>query len=298
VNQCAKGRHHESERVTTLPRHLVEACRGVPERTAWLEKLPCLIRELQNRWSLSLESPWSGETSAGWVAPAVCSDGARVVLKLGMPHLEGEDELEGLRFWDGEATVRVLDADAAHNALLLERCEPGTALRELPEPEQDVVIAGLLRRLWRKPSPPFSFRPLSVMLAHWSQETMRAAPGWSDAGLVREGLRLFKELSVWSGDEVLLATDLHAGNVLRARREPWLVIDPKPFVGDRAYDATQHLLNCKGRLSSALGATIRRFADLLDVDHERVRLWTLARLAAEPRTDWNDESTALARMLG
>ena len=34
--------------------------------------------------------------------------------------------------------------------MLLERCEPGTLLRELPEPEQDVVLAGLLRRLWRR----------------------------------------------------------------------------------------------------------------------------------------------------
>ncbi len=47
---------------------------------------------------------------------------------------------------------------------------------------------------------------------------------------------------------MLLATDLHAGNVLRAEREPWLVIDPKPFVGDPTYDALQHMLNCDDRL--------------------------------------------------
>jgi streptomycin 6-kinase len=41
------------------------------------------------------------------------------------------------------------------------------------------------------------------------------------------------ELSRPALDDVLLATDLHAGNVLRAQRQPWLVIDPKPFVGDR-----------------------------------------------------------------
>jgi streptomycin 6-kinase len=64
---------------------------------------------------------------------------------------------------------------------------------------------------------------------------------------------------------VLLATDLHAGNVLRARREPWRVIDPKPFVGDPAYDATQHLRNCGVRLRSDPDGTIRRFADLLAV---------------------------------
>jgi streptomycin 6-kinase len=95
----------------------------------------------------------------------------------------------------------------------------------------------------------------------------------------------------------LLATDLHAGNVLRAQREPWLVIDPKPFIGDRAYDATQHLFNCMERMLASPAATIRRFADLLEVDHERVRLWMFARASAEPRDVWNDDSLALARAL-
>jgi streptomycin 6-kinase len=66
---------------------------------------------------------------------------------------------------------------------------------------------------------------------------------WPDMGLVREGLQLFKELPRNATSKVLLATDLHAGNVLRAEREPWLVIGPKLFVGDPVYDATQHLLN-------------------------------------------------------
>ena len=100
-----------------------------------------------------------------------------------------------------------------------------------------------------------------------------------------------------SPNDVLLATDLHAGNILRAQREPWLVIDPKPFVGDPAYDATQHLLNCEARLRADPEATIRRFADLLEVDHERVRLWMFARLAAESRDVWDDDSLALARRL-
>ena len=211
--------------------------------------------------------------------------------------MEAANEIQGLRFWDGDAMVRLLDADTDFNAMLLERCDPGTALRDVPEPEQDVVIAGLLRRLWRRPEAPYSFRPLAAMTADWAEETVAAAPRWLDAGLVREGLRLFEELARPSADDVLLATDLHAGNVLRARREPWLAIDPKPFVGDRAYDATQHLFNCKRRMAAGPDATIRRFADLLDVDHERIRLWMFARSAAEPRDDWNEDSFSLARAL-
>src|SRR2546421_2905134 len=63
--------------------------------------------------------------------------------------------------------------------------------------------------------------------------------------------------------ELVLATDLHAGNVLHAEREPWLVIDPKPFVGDPAYDAAQHLFNCSAKLRSDPDGMIRSFADLL-----------------------------------
>jgi streptomycin 6-kinase len=282
-----------------VPERLAAVCRGTPERCTWLELLPRSIRKLQHRWSLSLGAPFEGsDGSCAWVAPAVRRDGTRAVLKLGMPHMEAAHELEALRFWDGDGTVRLLEFDAGLNAMLLEECEPGTALRELPELEQDVVVAGLLLRLWRRPAAPHPFRPLSAMTAHWVDETRAAAARWpADVGLIREGLRLLEELPRSSSDEVLLTTDLHAGNVLRAQRERWLVIDPKPFVGDRAYDATQHLLNCERRMLTAPDTAIRRFADLLEVDSERVRLWMFARVAAEPRDSWNDDSITLAKTL-
>jgi len=211
------------------------------------------------------------------------------VLKLGNPHTEGEHEIHGLRFWDGDPTVRLFAADAESGAMLLERCLPGTTLREKPEEEQDVVISGLLRRLWRAPAAPHPFRPLSAMTKHWSDSTLADAERWPDAGLVHEGLRLFDELPKTAQSEVLLATDLHAGNVLQSGRMPWLVIDPKPFVGDPAYDSTQHLFNCVERSRADPDRMFRRMGDLLGVEHERIRLWTFARAAAEPRDDWNDE---------
>jgi streptomycin 6-kinase len=105
------------------------------------------------------------------------------------------------------------------------------------------------------------------------------------------------ELPTSATSHVVLATDLHAGNVLRAQREPWLAIDPKPFVGDPAYDATQHLLNCRARLVADPLRVIGRFAEHLGVDPDRVRLWMFARLAADPRDDWYDGSLELARRL-
>jgi streptomycin 6-kinase len=171
--------------------------------------------------------------------------------------------------------------------MLLEQCLPGDMLRSEPEPAQDVIIAGLLKRLRRGPAP-HGFRHLSEMLNHWREETLADAARWPDAGLVQEGLHLFQALSNPSPADTLLATDLHAGNVLRAEREPWLVIDPKPFIGDPAYDPVQHLHNCESRLHADPIGLVNRTAELAEVDAERLRLWTFARAAADPRSDWSN----------
>lgn len=270
-----------------------------PEGMAWLDRLPATVRELRRRWSLAIGPPFEGDdVTAAWVAPVRRADGTGAVLKLGMPHMEADQEIDGLRFWNGDPTVRLLASDERLNAMLLERCEPGFTLRSLPEEDQDVVIAGLLRRLWRTPSAPHPFRPLSVMIEYWVEETRANDERWPDAGLVRDGLRTFEDLSGSDAThDVLLHTDLHAGNVLSAQRDPWLVIDPKPFVGDPAYDATQHLLNCNARMREDPLGTIARLAALLELDGDRVRRWMFARAAAETRSVWNEGRMTLARAL-
>lgn len=265
-----------------IPPRLARACRAGPRGAAWLDRLPVVVAALVDRWGLTLGRPFPpGDGAVSWVAPAVRHDGSDVVLKVGMPHMEARDEVAGLRMWDGDGTVHVLDAYEASGAMLLERCRPGSSLRAYPEEEQDVVIARALQRLWREPTPPHPFRPLADMTAYWADAARRRAGSTAarDRKLLDDALDLYTELPHSTDRQVLLVTDLHAGNVLRAEREPWLVIDPKPFVGDPAFDATQHLLNTRGRLERDPLGTIGRMAGLLGVDAERVRAWTFARLA-------------------
>jgi streptomycin 6-kinase len=160
----------------TIPQRIAAICQDDPERKLWLDHLPEVLLALQERWSIQFGSPFdSDEVSCSWVAPATLADQTAAILKVGMPHMEARDEIEGLRFWEGDPTVRLLQADDAANAMLLERCEPGTALRELPESEQDVIIASLLRRIWRKPSGSHAFRPLRIMTEYWIAETRAKA---------------------------------------------------------------------------------------------------------------------------
>jgi streptomycin 6-kinase len=258
---------------------------------AWRSGLPEVIDEFAVRWSLELGPPLTRCISTAWVAPARMPTGERLVLKLGWTHDEALHEADGLRTWDGRGTVRLVDSAVAGSttALLLEACEPGTPLSELlPELEQDVVVAGLLRRLRIEPSPGHPFRPLAQMCDQWADEFEQASESARpelDPGIARAGIELFRQLPRTARQTVLLCTDLHHDNVLAAQREPWLVIDPKPYVGDPAYDTVQHMLNFPARLAADPAGLASRMAGLLDLDAERVRLWLFARCVQESPTD-------------
>jgi len=244
-----------------------------------------VLRDVTRRWGLTVGPAIEHDGEIAWVAPARDRDGRELMLKIGRRHTESEHEPDALRLWDGDGAVRLHAArDVGEiTALLLERCVPGTTLKQvLPEPEQDVVVAGMLRRLWRPAGAPF--RPLSQMCDEWADEFAEKyarAPDVLDPGIARTGIGLFRSLPRTADTSVLLCTDLHGGNILAAEREPWLVIDPTPYVGDPAYDVLQHMLNCRERLAADPAGLAKRMADLVDLDAERVTLWLFARCVQE-----------------
>jgi streptomycin 6-kinase len=262
-----------------------------PARHAWLAELRQVIDDLVDRWSLRVGPPFQPGGSASWVAPAHTATGDRVVLKLAWRHHEAEHEADGLSAWNGNGTVRLLDTatTTSTNALLLEACEPGTPLAHaMPAHDQDVVIAGLLRRLWIDPPPGHPFRALRSMCEQWASgfEARYAAARARgldvlDPALAVAGIELLRQLPATATRSVLLCTDLHHDNVLAAAREPWLVIDPKPYLGDPTYDPLQHMLNFPDRLADDARTFTRRMAQLLDLDPDRLQLWLFARCVQE-----------------
>jgi streptomycin 6-kinase len=280
------GRGRQDEGVSSpMPQNLVDSMKR-EGREAWLSALPATVRRLTERWSLNVGEPFQPGGTTAWVAPVRDRAGSELVLKVVCRHPEAAHEADGLRVWNGEGAVLLRAAEEFDDtlALLLERCVPGTTLARRPEPEQDVVIAGLLRRLWRQPPAGHHFRALHLMCAEWADEFERKVASGRpnlDPGLAHEGIRLFRALPLTADRQVLLCTDLHAENVLAAEREPWLIIDPKPYVGDPNYDVLQHMLNCDDRLQSRPHDLCRRLADLLDLDLDRLLLWLFARCVHE-----------------
>ncbi len=267
-----------------MPLNLAQAA-GAEGRDDWLEALPATIASLAKRWDLEVGEPFQPGGQTAWVAP-VRQRGLDRVLKVLWRHPEAEHEADGLRSWDGDGSVLLFEAeeiDERTTAMLLERCRPGTTLEALAEADRDGVIAGLLRRLWREPALGHLFRSLRSMCERWASQ-FQLKEHALDPGLARDGLALFLELPRTADREVLLYTDLHAGNVLAAEREPWLAIDPKPYVGDPTYDTLQHLLNCERLMVDPLGL-VGRMAGLLELDPGRLRQWLFARCVIES-PDW------------
>jgi len=273
-----------------VPRYLAETARRDRGVRAWIAGLPEIVADLAGRWSLRVGEPFQPGGQCSWTAPVSAPDGASLVLKVAFrfPGGEERDEAAGLRVWDGNGTARLQassQTESAH-ALLMERCLPGTPLGlVLPEPEQDLVVANLLARLWAQPPGGYPFRPLAQMCAAWAKEFERdyaaAAADRVDPGLARAGITLFRDLPHTADRQVLLATDLHGDNILAAQREPWLVIDPKPYAGDPAYDLLQHMLNCEDRLAADPGGLATRMAHLAQIDAGRARQWLFARSVQE-----------------
>jgi streptomycin 6-kinase len=272
-----------------LPDNLAAAFE--PEREGWLDRLGETVEVLRRRWALQVGAPFQPGGQTSWVAPAEDSAGTPLVLKLVWRHYEAEHEADGLAIWAGNGTVLLRDAavvDEQTAALLLERCLPGTPLSTLTEDEQDQIIAGLLGRLWREPPPGHRLLPLSEMCAQWADEFERVADQPPlDPALVDKAMTLLRGLPDSAESEVMLCTDLHAENVLAAEREPWLVIDPKPYVGDPTYDILQHLINCHERLLADPYGLLGSLTALTGLDTDRARLWLFARCVQEsPGQPW------------
>ena len=266
-----------------IPTKLVEGVAATEPGRRWLKALPEVIAVLADRWHLTLSDPFAAELTSAWVAPCESRYGS-AVLKLAFPHFEADYELDGLLAWNGGCTVRVLASDASRRALLLERCQPGTFLRAKPMAVQDSVIAGLASELWQTP-PPVHIRSLAEMVEAWCVGAERryaaGATVDTDLALARRGIATLRQLAQAPVAPKLLATDLHAGNVLASSRRPWLVIDPKPHVGDASYDLTQHLMNAKPRLRADAAEPVAHLAKLANVSPERLLRWTFGRLCLE-----------------
>ncbi|OON78766.1 hydroxyurea phosphotransferase [Streptomyces tsukubensis] len=243
---------------------------------AFVAALPGLVEEFLARWDLSPTGP-AMHGMAALVVPVERADGTAAALKFQAVDEETKGEAVALRLWGGAGAVRLLDADEESGTMLLERLDSARELSGMADSRAaTLVVADLLARLTAGGAPD-GMRQLADIGAHM----LAALPGaletvgdpWERRLLADCGAAL-REVLPEPGDR-LLHWDLHFGNVLGGVREEWLAIDPKPLAGDPGFDLMPALHN---RTDEA--EVVWRFdamTEVLGLDRERARAWTLAR---------------------
>lgn len=250
---------------------------------AWLDALPALLHELAAAWSLTLQ-PYFANLTYNYVTPATRADGMPVVLKVGVPHPELLCEIAALRFFDGRGSARLLAADEARGALLIERLTPGHTLRALDDDDQVTLItADVMRRLWRPAPESYPF----PTVARWGEGFTRLRRGFAGGvgpfptRLVDAAERIYAELDASGAPAVVLHGDLHQDNILAAQRAPWLALDPKGVVGEPAYEVGALLRNLPAwiapvEIAQVTARRIDLLAEALGFERERITGWAMA----------------------
>ncbi|WP_062304002.1 aminoglycoside phosphotransferase family protein [Demequina subtropica] len=266
---------------------------ATPGGADWLLSLPGLVADCAREWDLTLDPPFEPGTVA-WVAPATLAGGRGAVLKVG--RLDGESDLEAdaLAHWSGVGAVRLLAHDRERGALLMERCEPGTRLWSIADEDRAFgIAAGVFRELWRPAPEEAPFRTVADQAERWA----RVLPErWERHGhpcprrLIDHAVDLATALARSQPEQVLCHQDAHGGNMLLDGRR-WVAIDPKPVVGERAFDLASSLRDRRPTLLAAADprAVVARrldlYVDQLGVERERARGWGIVHALAWGLTD-------------
>ncbi|MFF4445226.1 aminoglycoside phosphotransferase family protein [Streptomyces sp. NPDC001502] len=256
---------------------------------AWLAELPGIVDELLARW----ECVPDGEVMHGGVAvivPVLRRDAVPAVLKVSFPHPGNVHEPDAFEAWGGRGAVLLYERDDERFAMLLERVRTAT-LEGVEDGDEVVTVAGRLSRRLAVPAPAGLPR-LREQADSWEEQLRRDEKELTHTMpryVVDAAVATVRELGRTQPD-VLIHGDLHARNILRADREPWLAVDPKGYVGDPAYDGGTLL---KTRALSLLGAedlgkavhrTLDLYVEAAELDRERVRRW--AQLHAVQAAFW------------
>lgn len=269
-----------------LVRALAEArLGGVDGIGDWLERLPELVGEAVALRELTVERVQAPGGRSSLVLLVRQFDGTPAVLKLAPHRARPESERAALGHWDGRGAVRLLNPGDTPGVLLLERLHPDLSVRSLPEAKALLEATGVLRRLWVEP--PDGDGHLFETVAERTErqaKAMRAGAADQDvAPLVAAALAARDELLASPPEELLLHGTFRQSKVLAGERMPWLAVGPDPVVGECAFDLARLVRDrVEDVVASPSGAAttrrrVKRLAESLEVDQERLRGWALFR---------------------
>ncbi|WP_393077577.1 aminoglycoside phosphotransferase family protein [Streptomyces sp. LN704] len=256
----------------------------------WLDQLAGALQQAVGLRELTVERVQAPGGRSSLVVLVRQADGTPAVLKLAPERARPESERAALAHWGGRGAVQLLPLLGAvgdvHGVLLLERLRPDLSVRSLPEAKALLEAAGTLRRLWVEPPAARThvFETVAERTGRQAEAMRAAADTDAEVGeLVDAALAAREELIAGPPEERLLHGTFRQSKVLAGERMPWLAVGPDPVIGECAFDLARLVRDrVEDLIASPSGASItrrrvKRLAESLEVDQERLRGWTLFR---------------------
>lgn len=257
-----------------------------PDGDAWLAALPGLLDELLAEMTLTPDGP-AMHGHCAVVVPVRRRRGDPAVLKVTWPHAEASTEHLALRAWGGRGAVRLLAAEPARYAMLLERLDATHPLTDADLLDACETVGALHRLLDRPPLPRVDGLRAYCARVH---ERLATSPPPMPRRLVEHGLALTRDLPADDVEGRLLHTDLHDGNVLRAADpdregtvDGWVAIDPKAMNAQMEFAMAPLLWNRwdvaarAHSLRTHLRLRLDVACEAAGADEERARAWMVVR---------------------
>ncbi|MFG2636880.1 aminoglycoside phosphotransferase family protein [Streptomyces sp. NPDC048362] len=270
------------------PRRLVRALgETAPAGDDWLARLPEAAERAVARRGSTVERVQEPGGRSSLVMLVRRADDTSAVLKLAPPRARPESERAALAHWAGRGAVQLLETepeDAAEGVLLLERLHPDVSVRTLPEAKALLEAAGTLRRLWVAPPAGHAFETVAQRTGRQAAAMRAGAEAEPElAPLVDAALAAREELLAAPVEDRLLHGTFRQSKVLAGKRLPWLAVGPDPVVGDPSFDLARLVRDrVEDMIATSSGPSttrrrVKRLAESLEVDQERLRGWTLFR---------------------
>ncbi|MCX5238048.1 aminoglycoside phosphotransferase family protein [Streptomyces prunicolor] len=267
------------------PQRLVRALgETAPSGDDWLEKLPEVAQQAVDLRELAVERVQVPGGRSSLVVLVRRADGTPAVLKLAPRRARPESERAALARWGGLGAVQLVEPFAGEGVLVLERLHPDVSVRSLPEAKALLEAAGTLRRLWVEPPGDHAFETVAERTGRQARVMRDSGSGGAEvASLVSAALEAREALLAAPPEVRLLHGTFRQSKVLAAERVPWLAVGPDPVVGECAFDLARLVRDrVEDLIATPSGASttrrrIKRLAESLDVDQERLRGWTLFR---------------------
>lgn len=208
----------------------------------WLDDLGVLVASLAREWSITVGEAYSDATE-GLVARAALADGTAAVLKVLIPRSfdAAREEIIALRLANGEGCARLLRADPARGAMLLERLGPSMHSLGLPIGQRHEILCACAARMWRCRPGPGCGLPTGAdkgrRLADYITRAWAELGGPCSSRAVTYALECAARRVAAHDDSraVLVHGDVHEWNAL-ADGDGFKLVDPDGLLAEPEYD--------------------------------------------------------------